>query len=288
MNLTNRMGLPDGLVQAIKNDSYSKGDSDFTVTELLKPPRQRALIKRHEHEITEDASDRIWSLLGQATHVICERGNVSDIAEKRFFADFDGVRLSAQIDTLGVQSRILSDYKVTTQYKAKPGPADPDFTAQLNMQAEILRMNGHEVDELRIIAILRDWSKLKAKVDPDLPQSNVVVLQIPMWTREQTQSFIKMRIALHQAAEKALPRCTPEETWAKSDIYAVMKGARAIPGGLQNTESAAQALLAKTPGARIEFRPGEKTRCASYCSAAPFCAQFKNENKSDQEVSSAI
>lgn len=275
MNLTNRLNLPDGLVRAIQNDPYNKGDCDFSVTELLKPPRQAALMKKHANEIVEDASDRIWSLLGQAAHVICERGNQEELAEKRFFSKFESFVVSAQIDSLDLASGILSDYKVTTQYKAKGSTPDPDFTAQLNMQAEILRRNGHEIKELRVIAILRDWSKLKAAQDPELPQASVAVINLPMWTPEVVTSFINMRIALHVSAHDELPTCSTEDRWAKPDVYAVMKGARAMNGGLQFSQAAADALCAKNPGTRVEFRPGESTRCEHYCAASQFCDQYK-------------
>lgn len=294
MQYTNKHGLPDGLVRAVQNDPYHKGDCDFSATELLKPARQRTLMKRHAHEIVEDASDRIWALLGQATHSICERANNSELVEKRFFAKFEvGGKahvVSAQIDSFELNQAILSDYKVTTQYKAKPGAApDPDFTAQLNIQAEILRQNAYNVKELRIIAILRDWSKNKARQDEGLPDSNVVVLSIPMWSSEQAQSFIKMRIALHLAAETSLPQCSSEETWSKPDIYAVVKGKRAISGGVQYSLETAERICRENPGTRVEFRKGESMRCELYCAASAFCSQFQKENQQEiNEVANAV
>ena len=276
MKLTNKLNLPDGLVRAIQNDAYDKGDCDFSATELLKPPQQRALLKAHAHEITEDASDRIWSLLGQAAHAICERSNVSEIAEKRLYAKFGAHTVGAQLDSFEVSSGVLSDYKVTTMYKAKAGEPDPDFTAQLNIQAEILRENGYEVKQLRIIAILRDWSKLKAAREDDMPESNVVVLEIPMWPREVVRSFIEMRIALHLSAESSGAECSESERWAKPSIWAVMKGQRAIPGGLQYSKAAAESLSSRTAGTRVEFRPGENTRCAHYCQASNHCKQYQS------------
>jgi hypothetical protein len=115
MKITNKNNLPDAIVRAVKNDPYS--GSGYTATSLLKPPRQAALIKRHEHEIEEDASDRIWSLLGQSIHSICERANVSDLVEKRFDAYFGPHKVSGQIDSLGLESEVLTDYKTTTVYK---------------------------------------------------------------------------------------------------------------------------------------------------------------------------
>lgn len=291
MNITNKHGLPEAIVRAVQNDSYSKGDADFSATELLQPPRVRALKKRHEHEIEEDASDRIWALLGQAVHVICERGNTTDVAEKRFFAKFDGYTVSAQIDSLGLKSGLLTDYKVSTVYKFKPdAEPDPDFVAQLNIQLEILRKNGLDATGLQIVGILRDWSKNKARTERNYPERNVVTQEIPIWSREKTQSFIRMRIALHKAAEIELPECSTDERWAKPDIYAVMKGKRAISGGLQFSQEAAEKLCQENPGTRVELRRGESTRCAFYCAVSEFCLQYRKEKQSKlkEEISDAV
>jgi hypothetical protein len=250
----------------------------------LKPARQSALRKRHADEIEEDASDRIWSLIGQSAHEICNRANKTELTEKRFFAKFGDYTVSAQIDSLDLLGGVLSDYKVTTQYKAKPNETpDADYTAQLNIQAEILRMNGHTVNELRIIAILRDWSKNKARLDPSLPQANVAVLNIPLWTREQTQSFIAFRIAEHVAADSELPECSSEERWAKPDMYAVVKGKRAINGGVQFSLEAAEKICAQNPGTRVEYRKGESMRCELYCNVSEFCTQYKKTVTKSEE-----
>lgn len=69
--LTNRLGLPQAIVDAVKNDPYTKGESDISVTQLIQPPYQRKL--RLETEVVEDVLDRIWSLVGQVGHGIVER-----------------------------------------------------------------------------------------------------------------------------------------------------------------------------------------------------------------------
>jgi hypothetical protein len=71
--LSNRLNLPEPLVRAIANDSYNSGTSDFTATGLIKPSQMIALEKKHANEITEDASDLIYSLQGQSIHTILER-----------------------------------------------------------------------------------------------------------------------------------------------------------------------------------------------------------------------
>jgi len=278
MKLTNNANLPDALVRAIAADPYNSGDSDFTITGLLKPPRIVQLEKRHAHELTEDAEDGLYRLYGQIAHGIIERANMADLAEKRFYITVAGKKVSAQIDTLSITDGALSDFKFTTAwgFKADKNPK-PEWVAQLNVQAEILRQNGLNPQRLQIIGLLRDWQKRDAQGDPNYPQRPVAVLEIPMWTSEQTLSFIEMRIAEHLAAEQALPECTPDERWAKPDQWAVLKrgGKRAINGGVQFSQEAAEAVCAKNAGTHVVLRPGESTRCQSYCRVSQFCTQFK-------------
>lgn len=88
MIFTNKLNISESLVNAIKKDSYSKGDSDFSVTGLINPARIEALRVKHDSQIKEDVSDRIYSLLGQSIHTILERAALGD------FADLDSARLS--------------------------------------------------------------------------------------------------------------------------------------------------------------------------------------------------
>lgn len=276
MNLTNKNNFPEALLKAIKNDTYSKGDAQYSVTQLLKPPRQSRLEELHKSELSEDVEDHLWRLYGQIVHSILERANEKDLVEKRYFAEFNGIRISGAIDSLVIKDKVLSDWKFSTAWAFKQSEPKPDWVAQLNMQAELLRQNGIEVERLQIIGLIRDWQIRDARNNPDTyPQSQVVIQNIPLWSQEQTQSFIKMRISLHEASKSELPECSTEERWAKPDVWAVMKGARAISGGVQYSKAAAEEIHAKNAGTRIEFRPGESTNCELYCQVSEFCTQYK-------------
>jgi len=47
MLLTNDYGAPDAFVKAIEGDPYTKGDADFSATELLKPVCWRTMERGH-------------------------------------------------------------------------------------------------------------------------------------------------------------------------------------------------------------------------------------------------
>lgn len=278
--ITNRSNLPAALVNAMKNDLYDKGDSDFTATGLIKPVRIAKLEKIHEHEISEDVEDGLYRLYGQVAHGILERANDLDLAEKRFFATFringKDYKVSAQLDTLSLSDGVLSDFKFTTSWGFKANsPPKPEWVAQLNIQLELLRQNGLDAKSLQIVGLLRDWQINSAKADVFYPQAPVAIQPIVIWSREQTVSFIKMRIVAHLTEE--LPECDEGERWTKPHTWAVIKrgGKRAIPGGVLLSEELAQAICAQNPGTYVQFRHGENTRCENYCKVSQFCAQFQ-------------
>lgn len=214
MKLTNKSNLPQALYDAVLNDAYSKQGADFSITELLKPPRQRALQIKHFDEIEEDVEDRLWALYGQVAHLILERANRKDLAEKRFFMSLGNMTISGQLDTLDLESGVLRDFKFTTVWGFMRGsPIKPEWIAQLNMQLELLRQNNLDAKELQIVGLLRDYQKSKAK-ESRYPKNQIAILNIPLWERAQTIDFIMSRMEMHINALKELPNCDAEETWA--------------------------------------------------------------------------
>ena len=83
MQITNKAGLPQAFVDAVKADDYDPGESDISVTSLIAPPRLVALRRANEAALTEDASERLWSLQGQIIHSLLERANVNDLVQER-------------------------------------------------------------------------------------------------------------------------------------------------------------------------------------------------------------
>ena len=157
MTLTNRLRLPEPIVRAISNDSYTKGDADYSVTELLSPPQLVRLRREHATEITEDASDRIWSLLGQAVHTIIERaseGLPDVLTETTLVLDFEGTRIKGTFDGLTISSGELNDFKVTTVWKLIGGGVPEEWEAQTNIYRWMLwRLKGIEVNAIAVIAL---------------------------------------------------------------------------------------------------------------------------------------
>mgnify|MGYP001472498775 CR=1 FL=1 len=301
VTITNNKGFPEALVKAVTNDTYSRGTADRSVTGLLAPPRQAALIERHGGMISEDVSERTFALYGQLVHLLLERAGEQDrnaINEERLYAEVGGWTISGQTDTLTLtedqRSWIISDFKFVTSYKFKRSYSGElvipeDYEQQLNLYAYLLRENGFKVDGLKIVAIYRDWSKLEAKRDKNYPQLGAETHDIPLWSEDKAKAFIEERVRLHQdamflgnkyaEAASNLPECTDEERWAKPDKFALMptaKSARARK--LFNSEVDATAWAAANnmkPGWVIEHRRGVNTRCESYCLVSEYCTQFQ-------------
>ena len=283
--LTNKLGLPEPIVRAISNDTYTKGEADFSVTELLAPPQLVRLRKQHAEEIVEDASDRIWSLLGQAVHSVIERAGMSPdtLSEVTLNTEFEGLTIKGTFDHMAISSLALYDFKVTTVWKVLNNALPPEWEAQTNIYRWMLNREKHiAANTMTIIAILRDWSKREADRRPDYPQAQAIRLEVPVWPLAVTEAFVRSRISLH--LEEPVAGCTNEDIWAKPSKYAVMKKGRQSAVRLFDTAHEATEFLRteNVPGGYVEHRPGVATRCESYCPVSKFCTQWANDPRNKQ------
>lgn len=285
MRITNKLGLPDAIVEAVRNDPYNPGWGDITVSQLIAPPRQQALIGQHVAELEEDASDRIWSLLGQTVHSILERAEPSALVEQRLYADFAGWKVSGQFDRLHVRDGVLQDYKTSSVWSTLRG-AKVEWIAQLNILAELCEVNGYGIRRTEVVAIYRDWSKREAERSADYPKAQVAVVEIPLWARDVRVAYIEERVKLHrEARDGTLPECSTDERWLRDEKWAVMKPGNQKATALWLTPEEARAdaeareaasIQARKPARFVvEHRPGENTRCESYCSAVRWCEQAR-------------
>ena len=302
MRFTNKLGLPQPLVDAVTNDPYNAGECEISVTGLINAPRRRQLLAKYDDKIEEDVSDRLWALFGQVGHGILERAAIDDgtrVIEKRFFAKLDDWTISGQLDLLQFDKKlrflekgVLADYKIMSVWEIVYGMREEKI-AQQNMLAWLCKMNGLRVRKLQIVSLLRDWSRTQAmQGSGNYPKQNILVTTLPYWSSEKTEGYIRERIRLHKEAEELLPLCTPDERWHKDDKFAVMKGenkgAARVLGSIVQAESyivEQEAKNEKLVGKfKIVKRVGEDTRCNFYCAAAPFCTQFQETLKEKEEV----
>jgi len=299
MKITNRFNLPDAFYNFARDDKYSKGKADISVTTLIDSPRVRLMKVMHDNEIEVDASDMIWPLFGTAVHHILESADDPShvTMEERLYAEVAGWTLSGALDHQEVMSDgtvRITDYKVTSVWSVILGKKEWEY--QQNCYAWLVENSNaginrnKKVSSLRICAILRDWQRRKAEFDSEYPQSPVVIVDLPLWDAEKRDDYIYERVSLHQGAQiefdlyDELPMCTDEDQWEKPSQWAVKKvgGKRALRV-LDSEEEAKKFASEQTEKTEIEFRRGEKTRCeGNYCSVSEFCEQFrgwKNANR---------
>jgi hypothetical protein len=282
MKYTNKLNLPQPIVDAVINDKYSKGAADISVTELMDPPQMRDLKKRYENKIIIDVSDQLYALYGQIIHKIFEVNEKEAVAERRLSIEVGGWSISGGMDRYTAKEGLLQDYKFTTVYKVKKGEAPEEWVRQLNVYAEILRQNGEKVINLEIVALFRDWSKLEASRDENYPQYMISIVEIPLIDSKEVMKYIESQVRLHQDADKGtyIP-CSKEERWAKDDSYAIMKEGNDRAYRVCASKEAAQLVMSGL-GVRekeysIELRKGESVRCKNYCVVKDFCVQYSKE-----------
>jgi len=269
MKLTNKFNLPEPIVNAVQNQGYTPGSSDITVTQLIQPPLIRQLRIKHDSDIEEDASDRVWALFGSSVHHLLEMAYKGSTVrrEERVYAEVLGWKLGGAFDVL--EGSHLSDYKVTSVYSSD---GKIEWERQLNVLRWLLHKNGTEVTKLSITAIFRDWREMESKRDHEYPARAIMTLPVRMWTLEEAERYVFERVALHQKSNPDI--CTDEERWATKEKWALMK-----IGGKKATK-----LFEEKPddssvpkGYNIEHRPATYRRCERYCSVSKFCPAWKTE-----------
>lgn len=282
MKITNKHALPEAVYNLIAKDNYDAGKSDYSVTTLLSPPRLVHLQRRHWEELEEDAIDRVWSLFGHTAHSLLEQhGAEGALSEERLYVDILGRKIGGQVDNY--HDGVITDYKVTSSWTLVYGSRLHEWEAQLNMYAHIFRENGHKVDKLQIVAILRDWDKNKAKADWKYPQVPIVIIPLKMWEDKDVATFMDRRVDAmiwnEGYEDDKLDLCSSEDMWEQPTKWALMKKDRKTAVRVVETEEECDELSKqyKIDGREYYWqqRPGKRTRCESYCSCSKFCNQWK-------------
>lgn len=298
MKLTNKFELPDTFINVINRPTYNKGDAEISVTEILNSPRIVHLKRLHWDDLEQDAADMVWSLFGSAVHEILQHGKDDHhIVEERLNTTFEGWKISGAIDLQEVYEDgiVISDYKVTGAW-AVMNEKD-DWHYQLNSYAWFVeKVKNIKVTKLQIIAIVRDWSRRDAVTRQGYPKAPIVTIDIPLWSFEERETYVKRRLNLHNEtffaihAGGSVPECTPEEMWEKPEAFALKKeGAVRARSVHEKREDAEVALALARQKAKkneeffIEHRPGSRTRCEGFCQVAPFCEQFKTYKQNQPE-----
>ena len=277
MNITNMHGAPGSILQAVTADPYTKGEADFSVTELIKPPQINRLWAEHENKISMDVRDEFWKLLGRGVHNVLEQYSDGGVSEERHFAKVGDLTVSGAIDL--VSNGMVTDYKVTSTYSVMKG-LKPEWEQQLNMYSWLLRQNDISSSSLRIVALCRDWIRSRSDRSQKYPASPIVILPVPKWPDEQQDQYIEERVRVHMD-ESTIP-CTSEERWARGKYMVTGTDVKLKKPKLFDTlmEASVWTQGKENPVKGIAYQITETTptyvRCeGNWCGVRDFCPQYQ-------------
>lgn len=286
MNYTNELNLPEPLVDAVKSNHAYK-EHRYSVTEVLGGTCEAILKRRHDSEITEDVSQRIWALFGTAVHEILRKaeGTETQLQENWMSVPVGtSYELSGIFDLYDDSTGTVTDYKTCSVWKTQVGDFD-DWRKQTLFYCWMLRQIGFNARNGEVVAIMRDHSIRKARTEPGYPRHPVIRLS---WSfsdsdlREAEQEIYRWfeEVAIQEKlADDELEPCGPEQRWHKPDRWAVMRKGqkRAVKlfdsrdDALRHMDWLSNQASNKGKALYVEHRPGEDTCCQSYCGIARFC-----------------
>lgn len=283
MILTNKYNLAPELYEGIKRWFFEKENPNpphFRVTELIRPIQQVVLQRHHYNDAEVDVMDIMNAFEGSATHEFLHKfGDVDALQEELVEVEVAGYKLRGVPDYY--KNRKIADWKKCSVWSYINRSNIKEWTDQLNFYAFMYESLGFPVNSLEIIALFKDWSATKARFGDDYPKTRSVVVPLERYSLDKTREMLENRITslathLKEYPTMPLPQCTPEERWEKPTVYAVMKEGRKSAVKLHETEDAMLNHIRELGKKHYpEIRPGERTRCLDWCSAAPFCSQWQ-------------
>ena len=283
MKITNKQNLPAPIVALVSRNYYSKGASQYSVTELMSPPKIRRLREQYDAEMEIDVTKMIASQLGTFMHGKLEAKECEGYTnEERIFTEVDGVVISGAID---LQQQVeggvvIIDYKFVKAWSVKQGK--DDWTTQLNIYKWLVEsVKRVPVKGLQICAIIKDYSA--HDTSEGYPEAEAVMIDIPMWDSVTTEAYVRKRLEMHRNAKvnhefgEELQACTDEERWMSETVFAVKREGRKSAIRLFQTIEEATELAEKEKG-YVETRQGEPKRCTGdFCGVSKWCKQYQGE-----------
>ena len=283
MKITNKQNLPPPVVALLTRNFYTKGASQYSVTELMSPPKIRRLREQYDDQIEIDVTSMLASQFGTFMHGKLEAKEIEGyINEERIYVEIDDITISGQIDLQkddpdGVE---IVDYKFVKAWSVMMNKAD--WETQLNVYKWLVeKAKRKPVKRLQICAFIKDYSQHETK--ENYPEAEAVMIDVPLWDAVKAETFVRERLEMHRTAKMAhdfgeeLQPCTDEERWAKETTYATKREGRKTAIRVFKTLEEATELAEKEKG-YVETRQGEYTRCAgNYCGVAQWCKQYQGE-----------
>lgn len=317
VEFTNLKNIPLALAVWLVDDDYDyiNDPKYISVTTLLKSPRQIILSKRlnkmPDLQRQIDISRFVKSSIGTSCHSAIElawtknyRENLSKLGipekvidtirinptpeeakeegiiplylEVRNVREIKGWKVGGKFDM--IFEGILMDTKSTSTYTYEKGIKDDDYRAQGSIYAW-LNQDKVTFPYLRINYIFTDWSEARALRDDKYPQASIIEYPIKLWDTDQTEQFIKGKLAqldaLANTPEPELPRCSDEDLWRSDFVWKYYKNPANKARSTKNFDTEAEAIKRFYADGKIGevVRSGGEVKACKYCNAYDICTQ---------------
>jgi hypothetical protein len=283
-------------VAEIEKDRYQRS-GDYSVTDLISPPRIVQLRKRYGDQEDQPLSSIIPALIGTFIHEgfekylrmwVAKHGYVDYTFEQELCQTIQDRKVSGRFDLK--DGKDIYDFKSCKVWKKVFDPTLKEWHEQQNLYAYLCHLSGIEVDTINVIAIYKDWSEGMALRDKNMPQQQIVEYPLELWKWETTREFLDEKLSALISAEDAddanLPMCTPTDRWERftgghTVEYAILKtrdakrATKVVRTSLDDAYAAARGMKGITNESCIEIRYSKRLRCENYCAVNSFCKEYE-------------
>jgi hypothetical protein len=286
-------------VAEMERERYSKS-GDYSVTDIISPPRVVHLKKRYGHLAQPDLGASIPSILGTAIHEYFEKYLELWIDKH----DYDGYTLEEQVQISRMGRKIsgrydiregdaLYDLKSIKVWKLIFDPNLDEYHEQQNLYRLLVYLDkGITLNELNIVAIYKDWQEGNALRDRNYPQQQVIEYGLSIWDLDRTEKFLDTKLAelirCEDLSDEELPVCTRDERWERHPggetiHFAILKNrvakraTKVVRGGtLDEAMVVARGMKGMTAESVIEARFAMPKRCMKYCDVNEQCSFYQS------------
>jgi len=299
MIIVNTTGLHPVLYTALSS-SYMKNQEnrnqerkDWSVTELLLPPKISILTKRHKDELEIDAINLIDVSFGTILHSLIETSykhlDLPNIyLETKVKTVFQDKIISGRVDFYDLEKKEIIDFKY---YKTNSWLFIDDkieeLTWQLNMYKWLMELNGFPVDKLTILFIFKDYNSYTAKRDQHYPNSVWQELEIECKSRDEIEAYVENKLNIlneyEKLADDLIPNCSYEDRWQNPDSYNVFSEGKKIASfpTLEEAETFKNNNSINTY--EIHLSKYSPKRCDKYCAVKDYCFFYTKLTKDEQD-----
>lgn len=184
--------------------------------------------------------------------------------------------ISGKFDFIG-DGRV-EDFKSTSVFTAINNTNDEKYI----LQGSIYRWLNPKLitkDEMAIQFIFTDWSAARARSEANYPQQRTMQRLLPLKSVQETDAFIRRKLALldqyWDAPEADIPHCTDDELWRSAPVFKYYKNPTKMTRSTKNYDTQQEAFMRKAEDGNVGVvieQPGQVTAC-KYCAAFGACSQ---------------